>query len=117
MANRNFVKIIVLSLVWAIFLSLLITNWDALKSVRWQDLGETFKISGIGDLIKWNAGYFLLLSLFVLFTFLFFRNGRKHRLLKRKSFCDEWQKTAEYHDPAYSSQPGNIHYQSPFDKE
>jgi hypothetical protein len=56
MARRKFAKTLVFSLAWAIFLSFLITNWDALKSVQWRDLWETVKLSGISEFLKQNVG-------------------------------------------------------------
>jgi hypothetical protein len=74
MATRKFAKTLVFSLASAIFLSLLITNWDALKSVRWRDLFETSKNSGIGEFLKQNAGDIFFFGLCVSFIFLLLWN-------------------------------------------
>jgi hypothetical protein len=113
MARRKLAKTLVFSLLWAIFLSLLITNWDALKSVRWQDLGETLKISSIVDIIKWNVGYFLMFSLTILFMALYVRHIRK-RQFANNDYDDEEEirRRDRLHSPAYSSLGGNIHYGS-----
>ena len=115
MARRKLAKTLVFSFLWAIFLSLLITNWDTLKSVRWQDLWETFKVSGIVDLIKWNAGYFLMFSLYnPIHVALYFRHIRKRQFVKQSHYDDEEEKKRRdrLHSPAYSSLGGNIHYGS-----
>lgn len=113
MAKRNFIKIIVFSLVWVIFLSLIITNWDILKSVSLQDLWATIKYSGMIDIIHWNAGYFLLFSLTILFIALYARHIRKRQFVSNQ-YDDEEEKRRRdrLHSPAYSALGGNIHYGS-----
>ncbi|MDD3294939.1 MAG: hypothetical protein PHG20_09675 [Geobacteraceae bacterium] len=69
MATRKFKKALISCLAWVIFLYLLISNWDALKSVWWWNLWETTKISGIGKCLKQNTGdifFFGLCALFLL---------------------------------------------------
>jgi hypothetical protein len=113
MTKRNFVKIIVFSLVWATFLSLLISNWDTLKSVSLQDLWATIKYSGMVDIIKWNAGYFLLFSLTILFIVLYVRYIRKRKFVSNHYDDEEEKKRRDrLHSPAYSALGGNIHYGS-----
>ncbi|HOI17761.1 MAG TPA: hypothetical protein PK036_15605, partial [Geobacteraceae bacterium] len=83
MAKRKLAKTLVFSLTWAIFLSLLTTNWDALKQARWRYLFETSKDSGIGEFLKQNAGdifFFGLCALFMLIWLAYsygkFRRGK-----------------------------------------
>jgi len=107
----------VFGLVLSIFLFLSITRWNILKSVHVQELREIIKVTGIEDVIEWNTGYLLLFCLMVFFLVLCLRHNRKHCLQKGKAFRNEWQKTAEYHDPAYSALPGNIHCQTPSEND
>lgn len=81
MATKKFAKTLVFSLAWAIFLSLLITNWDALKSVWWRDLFETSKIIRIGEFLKQNAGDIFFFGLCALFLLLWlgYSYGKNHR--------------------------------------
>jgi hypothetical protein len=97
---------------WVMLLFLSITHWDVLKSFQMQELWETIKDCGIGDVIEWNAGYFLFFCLMVIFFVLCLRYNRKHCLRRGKAFRDEGQRSAEYHDPAYSALPGNIYCQT-----
>ncbi|MDD2336080.1 MAG: hypothetical protein PHD01_05855 [Geobacteraceae bacterium] len=75
MTKRNFLKIIVFSLVWATFLSLLITNWKGLTSARWQDLGDTVKAIGITEFVKNNADDVFFFGLCALFLLLWSANS------------------------------------------
>lgn len=124
MAKSNFVKIIVFSLVWATFLSLLITNWDTLKSVSLQDLWATIKMTEIGELLLRSAGYIFLFSLIILFLMVCLRHNRKAQMGQSQPDEEDWQEHDEFMqavkrdcDPAYSSLGGNIHHKSTFDKD
>jgi len=113
MTRKKFVKAVSLVVAWAVFLSLVITNWNDVTSVRWQDLRESIKLSGIVDIIQWHAGYFLLLSLSILFIALYVRHIRKRQFISNH-YDDEEEKRRRdrLRSPAYSSLGGNIHYGS-----
>lgn len=124
MAKSKIAKTLLFSLTWAIFLSLLITNWDALKSVRWRDLWETIKISGIGELLLRDAGYIFFFSLIILFLMVCLRHTRKAQIGEAQPYEKEWPGHDEFQqavdrdcDPTYSSLGGNIHHKSPFNKD
>lgn len=124
MARRKLAKTLVFSLVCAIFISLLITSWDALKSVPLQDLWATIKMTGIGELLHRSDGYIFLFSLIILFLLVCFRHNRKAQIGRTQPDEDDWQEHDEFMqaierdcDPAYSSLGGNIHHKSAFDKE
>jgi|GEM_PF-6717060 len=97
-------------LAWAMLLFLSITRWDVLKSVQVQEVWKTIKDSGIGDAIGWNAGYFLLFCLMVIFLVLCLRHGRKQYVGNHFEEEQERRRRERLHSPAYSSLGGNIHY-------
>ncbi len=124
MATRKFKKALISCLAWAIFLYLLISNWDALKSVQWSDFRETIKISGISAFLIRNAGYIFLFGLIILFPIVCFRHNRKAQTRKPQTNNEEWQEHDEFQqavnrdcDPSYSSLGGNIHHRTPFDND
>lgn len=90
MAKSNFVKIIVFSLVWATFLSLLITNWNALKSARWQDFTDAVTSTGITQFLKQNSDdlFFFGLCATCMILLLSIFSDKKDWLRKRDSKRD-----------------------------
>lgn len=74
MAKRKLAMTLVFNLASATFLSLLITNWAALKSSQWRDLWEIIKISGISKFLKQNADDVFFFGLCVSFIFLLLWN-------------------------------------------
>ena len=80
MEKRKIAKTLICSFVWVIFLSLLISNWDALKSVLWRDFFETSKFRVIDDFLTQNSGdifFFGLCALFLL-LWLAYSYGKNH---------------------------------------
>lgn len=113
MTRKKFTKNLVFSLVWALFLSLLITRWDTLKLVQWKDLGEAIKVSGIAGMFHRNGAYFLMFSLSLLFIALYVRHIRKKKFVSNHHDDEEEKRRRDrLHSPAYSSLGGNIHYGS-----
>jgi len=134
MATRKFEKALISCLSWAIFLYLLIRNWDALKSVWWWNLWETTKISGIGEFLKQNTGdvffFGLCTSIIIPLLWRFFgRTGNKvseHQCFKSSDIAKEIEYNIEGQptlghltkelnmdvtlDPALSSMPCNIYH-------
>ncbi|MHC1698878.1 MAG: hypothetical protein AB9919_12625 [Geobacteraceae bacterium] len=124
MARRKLAKTLVFSLLWAIFLSLLITNWDALKSMQWRDNWASIKISGIGELLHRSDGYIFIFSLIILFLLVCLRHNRKAQIGRTQPNGEDWQELDEFMqaverdcDPSYSPLGGNIHHKTTFDKD
>ncbi len=91
MTRKKFVKAVSLVVAWAVFLSLVITNWNDLSSAGWQYLGATVKSIGITEFLKKNADdiffYVLCASFMILLLSVF--TGKKDWLRKRGFKRDE----------------------------
>jgi hypothetical protein len=120
MESRKFSKAIVFSLVWTAFLFLLITNWEALKSLQLRDTWETIKFSGIWDSLPRNAGFVFLFCLVILVMAIILRHNRNVQIGKTQLESEKCQKheggniyeevVKTGYDPAYSLLEGNIHH-------
>ena len=119
MERRKFSKTIVFSLVWATFLSLLISNWGDLESAQWRNIWETL-VNVIGDSLLQNAGFIFLFSFVILVITISYRHNRKAQIGETLSKKEEWQKNDSVDifmqdvdmdcDPAYSHLISNIHH-------
>lgn len=90
MARRKLAKTLIFSLLWAIFLSHLITNWNALKSAGWQDFTDAVTSTGITQFLKQNSDdlfFFGLCATFMILLLSIF-SGKKDWLRKRDSKRD-----------------------------
>lgn len=92
MAQKKFVKITSLIVVWAIFLSFLITNWSGLSSARWQDLGDTVNAGGITEFLGKNADDIFFFGLCAMFLLLWLVNSQRKA---RRGNIPENQKSTE----------------------
>ena len=124
MARRKLAKTLVFSLLWATFLSLLITNWDTLKSVSLQDLWATIKMTEIGELLLEERRIYLLVQPHYPVSDGLPQTYSKAQIGQSQSDEEDWQEHDEFMqavkrdcDPAYSSLGGNIHHKSTFDKD
>ncbi|MRR06720.1 MAG: hypothetical protein EG828_07220 [Deltaproteobacteria bacterium] len=75
MARKKFVKAVSLFVAWAIFLSLVITDWNDLSSVQWQGVRDTVNAIGLTEFLWENADDIFFFGLCALFMLLWLANS------------------------------------------